>query len=42
MMKKNYQELCIELLLFEVEDVLTLSLNGKDQDAQDDIFTPNN
>lgn len=42
MMKTNYQELYIELLLFQVEDVLTLSLGGKDSDAQDDIFAPNN
>ena len=37
-MKKNYQELDLELLLIE-EDIVTLSDNQKD-DVVDDIFKP--
>ena len=39
-MKKNYQELDMELLLF-TEDIVTLSDNQKD-DVVDDIFKPLN
>ena len=37
-MKRTYQELEIELLFF-VEDIVTLSENGKD-DVTVDIFAP--
>ena len=41
-MKRTYKELCMELLLFSTEDVLTLSADATDKDAKDDIFAPNN
>ena len=40
-MKKNYENLILELLFFAAEDIVTLSLNQKD-DTGEDIFTPNN
>ena len=39
-MKKIYEEIKIELLIFSL-DIVTLSDNEKD-DVADDIFAPNN
>ncbi len=38
-MKKIYEEMKIELLVFSTQDIVTLSDNEKD-DVGDDIFTP--
>lgn len=39
-MKKIYEEVKLELVALSAMDVLTLSINEKD-DAADDIFAPN-
>ena len=39
-MKHNYEEVKLELIMLSAMDVLTLSINQKD-DAADDIFGPN-
>ncbi len=39
-MKKIYEEVKFELIIFSTMDVLTLSENAKD-DVADDIFAPN-
>ena len=40
-MKKIYENLILELFFFVAEDIVTLSLNQKD-DTDEDIFAPNN
>ncbi len=40
-MKKIYEEIKFELIIFSTIDVLTESENAKD-DVADDIFAPNN
>lgn len=40
-MKKIYETIELEIILMGKEDIVTLSLNQKD-DVADDIFAPNN
>jgi len=40
-MKKIYENIEIALILISTADIVTLSINQKD-DVADDIFTPNN
>ena len=40
-MKKIYENIKLEIILMEKEDIVTLSINQKD-DVADDIFVPNN
>ena len=40
-MKKIYKNAEITIILMPTEDIVTLSINGKD-DVADDIFLPNN
>ena len=40
-MKKIYENVQIELLLLSGADIVTLSINQKD-DTSEDIFAPNN
>ena len=40
-MKKIYENIKLEIILMEKEDIVTLSINEKD-DVADDIFVPNN
>lgn len=40
-MKKIYENITIEIILMSTTDIVTLSINGKD-DVADDIFAPNN
>ena len=38
-MKKIYENIKLEIILMEKEDIVTLSINQKD-DVADDIFAP--
>jgi len=40
-MKKIYENIELEIILMGKEDIVTMSLNQKD-DVADDIFAPNN
>ena len=40
-MKKIYENIKLEIILMEKEDIVTLSINQKD-DVADDIFAPDN
>ena len=40
-MKKIYENIKLEIILMDKEDIVTLSINGKD-DVADDIFVSNN
>ena len=40
-MKKIYENIQIEIILMPTADIVTLSINAKD-DVADDIFVPNN
>lgn len=39
-MKKIYENITIEIILMSTADIVTLSINQKD-DVADDIFAPN-